>query len=137
MLGFIVLASSCKKKDPGPDPRDAYIGIYDVHDECAFDTSDYRIDIFKEGNRELIILSGDGLYNAGMEVEAAVSGNKIVIGLQRYLFSSTLNIYYEFSGNGNFDPVTGELNIGYKVLTIQDDLVIAEDNCIAQMVQRP
>lgn len=127
--------TSCEKDEiPEYDVRDEYVGFYTVTDACDATISDYEIEVFKSTNYSDIIFGFPGLYEAGMEVAGLVTGMKVIIPIQQFYVSSFPEIFYEFSGSGSLEDTI--LKIDYTVLTIQNGLIIDENNCIATMVRQ-
>jgi hypothetical protein len=59
---------------------------------------------------------------------------KVIIPLQQFYVSTYPEIFYEFSGSGSLED--NVLKIDYTVLTVQNGLIIDENNCIATMVRQ-
>ncbi|MFI5171469.1 MAG: hypothetical protein ACHQFW_03720 [Chitinophagales bacterium] len=137
LLGLLitpVLFTACKRNEiPEYDVRDEYIGNYHVTDACDATLSDYEIPVYKSADYSDIIFGFPGLYETGMEVAAIVTGMKIVIPIQDFYISSYPDIFYEFSGSGSLEDSV--LTVDYTVLTIQNGLIIDENNCIATMIR--
>lgn len=129
-LALLTFAFQACEVDNGPDDRDPFVDLYNVTDRCESDTIDYFIDIYKANkNGDEILIDGDGLFAIGKIVEAIVTGKKIVIPLQTFPIGSDPNLFYEFSGNGTLDG--NVLTIAYKVLTVQGEIVLSDNDCIA------
>jgi len=115
----------------GPDQRDPWVGSWIMNDRCSADTSEYELLITRGSNLgDNIFLDGVGLYQVGVRLEAIVTGTRLVIPVQSYQISTFPNLRYEFSGSGSIDAGT-EITISYTILTLQDDVVIDVDDCLA------
>lgn len=126
--------SSCERNEiPEYDVRDEYIGFYNVTDGCDATLSEYSLDIFKSNNYSDIVFGWPGLYEAGMDVAAIVTGMKVIIPMQQFYVSTFPEIFYEFSGSGSLDG--NVLTVDYTVLVVQNGLIIDENNCIAKMIR--
>ena len=137
LLGLLItpfLFTACERNEiPDYDVRDEYIGNYRVSDACDATLSDYDIPVYKSSNYDDIIFGFPGIYETGMEISAIVTGMKIIIPIQQFYVSNYSDIFYEFSGSGSLEDSI--LTVDYTVLTIQNGLIIDENNCIATMVR--
>lgn len=129
---FII--TSCSKALDEPDERDYYIGDYTVTDACDAMISDYDVSVFKSDYSDEIVFGFPGLFEAGYDVSAIVTGMKIVIPIQDFTVSTFPDIFYEFSGSGSLEDTV--LTVDYMVLTIQDGLIIDQHDCVAHMVRK-
>jgi hypothetical protein len=80
LVAGIVVFSSCKKDDaPKVDPRDAFVGEYEMNFVC-FDADD-ELEIEKDSkDAKIVILNSQVLEYIGIEdLEAEISGNEIII----------------------------------------------------------
>ncbi|MBI1193611.1 MAG: hypothetical protein GC205_10620 [Bacteroidetes bacterium] len=135
-IGLLVAAvfalglASCELNS-GPDMRDPWIGAWIMVDRCTADTSEYELLITRGSNLgDNIFLDGVGLYQVGVRLEAIVTGLRLVIPVQSYQISTFPNLRYEFSGSGSIDPGS-KITISYTILTLQDDVIIDIDDCLA------
>lgn len=123
---------SCEDNEiPYYDVRDEYTGRYAVDDYCDVGVSDYELEVFKSDYDDEITFGFPGLFEAGMDVNAIVTGMKIIIPVQQFIVSNWPEIYYEFSGSGSLEDST--LTIDYQVLTVQNGLVVDDVDCRAEM----
>lgn len=127
-----ILFFSCDDNEiPYYDVRDEYTGRYTVDDYCDVGVSDYELEVFKSDYDDEITFGFPGLFEAGMDVNAIVTGMKIIIPVQQFTVSSWPEIFYEFSGSGSLEDST--LTIDYQVLTVQNGLVVDDVDCRAEM----
>jgi hypothetical protein len=131
LFGLAVLGLASCDLNSGPDQRDPWVGSWIMTDRCSADTSEYELLITRGSNLgDNIFLDGVGLYQVGVRLEAIVTGTRLVIPVQSYQISTFPNLRYEFSGSGSIDAGT-EITISYTILTLQDDVVIDIDDCLA------
>lgn len=129
-----ILFTACVKDVvPDYDVRDEYVGDYQVTDACDASFNNYDLTIFKANDYDEIVFGWPGLYETGMEVHAIVTGMKAVIPLQDFYISDFPEIFYEFSGSASLEGDT--LTVDYTVLTVQEGLIIDENNCRATMIR--
>lgn len=127
--------TSCQKDEiPRYDVRDEYVGFYNATDACDATLSDYELEVYKSSNYDDIIFAWPGLYEAGFEVSAIVTGMKIIVPIQQFYVSTYPEIFYEFSGSGALDG--NVLKVDYTVLIIQNGLIVDENNCIATLTRQ-
>jgi len=131
VAGIFALGLASCDINSGPDLRDPWIGAWIMTDRCSADTSEYELLITRGSNLDdNIFLDGVGLYQVGVRLEAIVIGTRLVIPVQSYQISTFPNLRYEFSGSGSIDAGT-EITISYTILTLQDDVIIDLDDCLA------
>lgn len=112
------------------DERDAYVGDYKVDDYCDTGISDYELTVLKSDyDHDEIYFSFPGLFEAGLEVHAIVTGMKVVVPLQQFYISSYPEIFYEFSGSGSLNDSI--FTIDYQVLTVENGLIMDDIDCQA------
>jgi hypothetical protein len=58
---------------------------------------------------------------------------KIIIPIQQFYVSSYPEIFYEFSGSGSLEG--NVLTVEYRVLTIQNGLIMDDVDCSASMLK--
>lgn len=133
LASAIMILASCQRDDSYYfDERDVYLGNYAVTDYCDNGVSDYSLSVIKADASDEIMFTFPGLFEAGMDVHAIVTGMKIIIPIQDFYVSSFPEIVYEFSGSGSLNDSL--LRIDYQVLTIQDGLIIDDIDCSADLV---
>jgi hypothetical protein len=129
---FALFLLSCDRDEGySYDVRDEYVGRYVVDDYCDVGVSDYELDIYKSDYDDEITFGFPGLFEAGMDVQAIVTGMKIIIPVQQFYISSWPEIFYEFSGSGSLEDSL--LIVDYQVLTVQNGLVVDDVDCRAEM----
>ncbi|MEZ5012926.1 MAG: hypothetical protein R2794_01415 [Chitinophagales bacterium] len=137
LASAIVLFAACAKDDiPEYDVRDEYVGHYVVNDMCEIGTANYELDILYVDDyySDEIVFGFPGLFEAGMDVHAIVTGMKIIIPLQDFYISNYPDIFYEFSGSGSLEG--NVLTINYRVLTIQNGLIMDDVSCSALLTRQ-
>lgn len=133
LIGTLALASCDRNEVPEYDVREEWVGVYQVTDACDASLSDYTLEIYLGNDYDEVIFGWPGLYEAGFEVAGLVTGMKMIIPLQQFYVSSFPEIFYEFSGSASLED--GVIKVDYTVLTVQNGLIIDENNCIATMVR--
>ncbi len=132
---FVMVISSCDSNEiPEYDIRDEYVGWYHATDLCDVGTSDYELEIYKFDYDDEIGFGFPGLYETGFDVHAIVTGMKIIIPIQQFYVSSYPEIFYEFSGSGSMEG--NVLSIQYRVLTIQNGLIMDDVDCGATLTRQ-
>ncbi len=125
---------SCEKDELDEyDVRDEYVGFYKATDSCSSFTSDYELEIFKANAYDEIVFGFPGLYETGFDVDAIVTGMKIIIPIQRFNISAVPEIFYEFTGSGSLEDSL--LIVDYNIVTVQDGLIIDQNSCTAYMTK--
>jgi len=135
VIPVIAVLPSCDKNEiPEYDVRDEYIGWYQVTDLCDVGESTYELEVFKADYDDEIGFGFPGLYETGYDVTALVTGMKIIIPIQQFYVSTVPEIFYEFSGSGSLEG--NVLTIEYRVLTIQNGLIMDDVDCSASLVRQ-
>lgn len=107
---LLVLLAGCKDDEP-VDPRDAFVGTFQMNGTCNFidgtnSQDNYNLTISKSSDQTGIILAN--LINSAQNINATVSGNSFTITQGAITLSngSTINI----NGTGNLNENTLSLN---------------------------
>lgn len=112
LLSGLVVFSSCKKDDTPADPRDAFVGEYEMKAQCNSAGGDIELEIEKDPNsaKDLILNSSFFDYFNIEDVEAEISGNGFEI--------PETNVSIVQNGVTYNGKMEGEGSMNGKVLTI-------------------
>ena len=80
-LGATTILSSCKKEDKEVDPRDAYVGRYDMEGQGDCKDEEYSLEIAKDPKSATGLIVNFELYEdyGGEDISAELKSGKIIL----------------------------------------------------------